>query len=163
MRILFRKQPLGRLRKKFEDMKKTDYRDFGCEGRWLVELSQDHVYWGALVVVMLHSTVPESWLNWCINHGGEHLALLCSTKVRVTLWLTVSQSVCLGVEPTLWTFDQILLPFQEFGSGICCPVCGSPSLTRGWACHSLVICLCVHLLTFLCFTLLSLSLSRTRT
>jgi hypothetical protein len=22
----------------------------------------------------------------------------------------------------LWTFDQILLPFQEFGSGICCPV-----------------------------------------
>jgi hypothetical protein len=34
-----------------------------------------------------------------------------------------SQSVlCLGVEPTLWTFDQILLPFQEFGSGICCLV-----------------------------------------
>jgi hypothetical protein len=26
-----------------------------------------------------------------------------------------SQSVCLGVEPTLWTFDQILLPFQVFG------------------------------------------------
>jgi hypothetical protein len=25
-----------------------------------------------------------------------------------------SQSVCLGVEPTLWTFDQILLPIQEF-------------------------------------------------
>jgi hypothetical protein len=35
---------------------------------------------------------------------------------------SVSQSVCLGVEPTLWTSDQILLPFQEFGSGICCPV-----------------------------------------
>jgi hypothetical protein len=33
-----------------------------------------------------------------------------------------SQSVSLGVEPTLWTFDQILLPFQEFVSGICCPV-----------------------------------------
>jgi hypothetical protein len=33
---------------------------------------------------------------------------------------SVSQSVCLGVEPTLWTFDQILLPFQVFGSGICC-------------------------------------------
>jgi hypothetical protein len=32
------------------------------------------------------------------------------------------QSVCLGVEPTLWPFDQLLLPFQVFGSGICCPV-----------------------------------------
>jgi hypothetical protein len=33
-----------------------------------------------------------------------------------------SQSVRLGVEPTLWTLDQILLPFQEFRSGIYCPV-----------------------------------------
>jgi hypothetical protein len=33
-----------------------------------------------------------------------------------------SQSVCLGVKPTLWMFDQILLPFQKFGSGICCPM-----------------------------------------
>jgi hypothetical protein len=33
-------------------------------------------------------------------------------------WQSVSRSVCLGVEPTLWTFDQILLPFQESGSGI---------------------------------------------
>jgi hypothetical protein len=36
------------------------------------------------------------------------------------------QSVCLGVEPTLWTFGQILLPFQEFGSGICCPISVGP-------------------------------------
>jgi hypothetical protein len=36
-------------------------------------------------------------------------------RVRVTLRLTVSQSVCLGVEPTLWTFDQILLSFQCLG------------------------------------------------
>jgi hypothetical protein len=42
-----------------------------------------------------------------------------SIRVRVTLRLTVSRSVCLGVEPTLWTFNQILLPFQEIGSGIC--------------------------------------------
>jgi hypothetical protein len=45
-----------------------------------------------------------------------------------------SQSVCLGVEATLWTSDQILLPFQEFGSGICCPLCGAPSLTTGRVC-----------------------------
>jgi hypothetical protein len=48
---------------------------------------------------------------------------------------SVSQSVCLGIEPILWTFDQMLLPFQEFGSGICCPVSvGAPSLTRGQVC-----------------------------
>jgi hypothetical protein len=33
-----------------------------------------------------------------------------------------SHSVYLGIEPTLWTFQQKLFPFQEFGSGICCPV-----------------------------------------
>jgi hypothetical protein len=34
-------------------------------------------------------------------------------RVRVTLRLTVSESVCLGVELTLRTFDLILLHFQE--------------------------------------------------
>jgi hypothetical protein len=48
--------------------------------------------------------------------------LLDAELVRVTLRLTVSQSVCLGVESTLWTFGQILRPFQVFGSEICCPV-----------------------------------------
>jgi hypothetical protein len=43
-------------------------------------------------------------------------------SLRLTVGQSVSQSVCLGVESTLWTFDQILLPFQECGSGICCPV-----------------------------------------
>jgi hypothetical protein len=33
-----------------------------------------------------------------------------------------SQSVCLGVKPILWTFDQILLLFQVFGSEMCCLV-----------------------------------------
>jgi hypothetical protein len=70
---------------------------------------------------------------------------------------SVSQSVCLGVEPTLWTFDQILLPFQVFGSGICCPVpVGRPFWREAGSVvlsHSLVICLSVHLLfTFLSFT-----------
>jgi hypothetical protein len=55
----------------------------------------------------------------------EHMndfGMLYRVRLRVTLQLTVSQSVCLGVEPTLWTFDQILLPFQVFGSEICCLV-----------------------------------------
>jgi hypothetical protein len=57
--------------------------------------------------------------------GDQHISRsvpLFGVIVRVTLRLTVSQSVCLGVEIILWTFDQILLPFQESGSGICCPV-----------------------------------------
>jgi hypothetical protein len=41
-----------------------------------------------------------------------------------------SQSVCLGVEPTLWSFDQILLPSQEFGSRICCTVSVGRPLSR---------------------------------
>jgi hypothetical protein len=47
---------------------------------------------------------------------------LLTVRVRVALLLTVSELVCLRVEPTLWTFDLILLLFQEFGSGICFPV-----------------------------------------
>jgi hypothetical protein len=70
-----------------------------------------------------------------------------------------SQSVCLGVEPTLWMFGQVLLPFQVFGSEICCLVLslwGALSHERpglSFVSHSVVICLCVHLLfTFLSFT-----------
>jgi hypothetical protein len=44
--------------------------------------------------------------------------------------LGCSQSVCLGVEPSLWTFHQILFPVQDFGSGICCPVFVWRPLTR---------------------------------
>jgi hypothetical protein len=51
-------------------------------------------------------------------------------RVKVTLRLTISQSVCLGVEPTLWTFDQILLPFKVFGSEICCLVSVGRPLRR---------------------------------
>jgi hypothetical protein len=77
-------------------------------------------------------------------------------RVRVILRLTVSQSVCLGVEPTSWTFDQILLPFQEFGlEFVVLSLWGALSDERPglpFVSRSLVICLCVHLLfTFLCF------------
>jgi hypothetical protein len=58
-----------------------------------------------------------------------------SNTVSQSHFTADSQSVSLGVEPTLWTFDHILLSLQEFGSGICCPVSvGAPSLTRGQVC-----------------------------
>jgi uncharacterized membrane protein len=51
-------------------------------------------------------------------------------KVKVTLRLTVSQSVCLGVEPKYGTFDQSFF-FESYSLVIF----GAPSLTRGRVCH----------------------------
>jgi hypothetical protein len=52
------------------------------------------------------------------DYGGSILTLLHTGSDCVSEsepeslygWQSVSQ--CLGIEPTLWTFDQILLPFQ---------------------------------------------------
>jgi hypothetical protein len=60
---------------------------------------------------------------------GEFLELLTNypfpikyRRVLVSTLLHQSESLygVLGVEPTLWMLDQILLPFQQFESGICC-------------------------------------------
>jgi hypothetical protein len=51
-------------------------------------------------------------------------------QVQVTLRLTVSQSVCLGVEPRPGLMTRYSLLFDSF-----CLVLGrAPSLTRGWVC-----------------------------
>jgi hypothetical protein len=47
-------------------------------------------------------------------------------KVKVTLRLTVSQSVCLGVEHKSGTFDHSSFLFQSY----CLVFFGAPSLTR---------------------------------
>jgi hypothetical protein len=52
-------------------------------------------------------------------------------KVKVTLRLTVSHSVCLGVEPKYGTFDQRFF-FLKLQS---CHFLGAPSLTRGRVSH----------------------------
>jgi hypothetical protein len=57
-------------------------------------------------------------LKCLINRATDNAISFCQSQSH---FKADSQSVCLGFEPTLWTFDQILLPFQEFGSGICCP------------------------------------------
>jgi hypothetical protein len=57
-------------------------------------------------------------------------------KVKVTLRLTtVSQSVCLGVEPNLRLLTRDFL----FSKLLSC-LCGAPSLTRGRVCHLSVFC-----------------------
>jgi hypothetical protein len=61
---------------------------------------------------------PSEMTN--LNRWATHVRV--RVRVRVTLRLRVSQLSCLSVEPTLWKFHQILLRFQEFESGICCPV-----------------------------------------
>jgi hypothetical protein len=70
---------------------------------------------------------------------------LVIVKVKVTLRLTVSQSVCLGVKPKFWTFDQIFF-FQNY----CFCLFGAPSLTRGRVCHvSLFVIEVYHSLVYL--------------
>jgi hypothetical protein len=51
-------------------------------------------------------------------------------KVKVTLRLTVSQSVSLGVEPHLGLMTRYLLLFDSYGLFFS----GAPSLTRGRVC-----------------------------
>jgi hypothetical protein len=54
-------------------------------------------------------------------------------KVKVTLRLTVSQLVCLGVEPNLGLLTRVFF-FQNY----CLVFLGEPSLTRGRDCHGSV-------------------------
>jgi hypothetical protein len=60
-------------------------------------------------------------------------ALLKAVRVRVILWLTVSLSVCLCVEPCLGLMTRYLFFDWKLQS---CPY-GAPSLTRGRVCHFL--------------------------
>jgi hypothetical protein len=64
---------------------------------------------------------------------GLHMAnsaAVISVRVRVTLQLTVSQSVCLGVEPNLG-----LMTRDFFFKVTVLSFFGAPSLTRGRVCH----------------------------
>jgi hypothetical protein len=58
-----------------------------------------------------------------------------SQRVRVTLQLTVSQSVCLGVEPNLGLLTRDIYLFIYFFLNYSLVLFGAPSLTRGRVCH----------------------------
>jgi hypothetical protein len=53
-------------------------------------------------------------------------------KVKAALWLTASQSICLGVKPNLGLLTRVF--FSSFSKLRSC-LCGAPSLTRGRVCH----------------------------
>jgi hypothetical protein len=76
-------------------------------------------------VCLLCSQFPRwlhlTWVSWAD----------CSwLKVKVTLRLTVIQSVSLGIEPHLGLVIRYLLFFDSYGF----VSYGAPSLTRGWVC-----------------------------
>jgi hypothetical protein len=58
--------------------------------------------------------------------------MICQSQGHFT---ADSRSVCLGVEPTSWTFEHILLPFQRVWVwNLLSCLCGAPSLTRSQVC-----------------------------
>jgi hypothetical protein len=70
-------------------------------------------------------------LHWANCRNCHEPTVQSSVKVEVNWRLTVSMSVCLGVEHPYGTCEQILLPVWKLLSCICV----APSLTRGWACN----------------------------
>jgi hypothetical protein len=82
-------------------------------------------------------------ISFTSGYALPYIAEFAIVRVRVTLRLTVSRTVCLGVGPPLWTFNQILLLFTF--SGLKCIVLSlwgalsdeRPSLS--FVSHSLVI------------------------
>jgi hypothetical protein len=72
----------------------------------------------------------KSWCHLFLVYLAELSCQLTWFKVKVTLRLTVSQSVSLGVEPHLGLMTRYLLLFDSYGLAFC----GVPSLTRGRIC-----------------------------
>jgi hypothetical protein len=60
----------------------------------------------------------------------KHVARKKNIEVEVVLRLTISQSVCLGIEHPCWTCDQILLPLGMLLFEICGLVCIGHPLWR---------------------------------
>jgi hypothetical protein len=80
-----------------------------------------------------------------IQLGAPATRLLCLPKVKVTLRLTVSQSVCLGFEPNLGLLTKDLFIYFFFLSKLLSCLFWAPSLTRGRVCQVSVFVIAVLL------------------
>jgi hypothetical protein len=78
--------------------------------------------------LFLQTLTPSTRQSLFLRSGSPY-SQTHQVKVKVTLQLTVSQSVCLGVEPLLGLMTRY--SFRKLQS---CPY-GALSLTREWVCH----------------------------
>jgi hypothetical protein len=69
------------------------------------------------------------------GYDGGILTRLHTGQSRVTLRLTVSQSICLGVEPTLGLWPDIISHLKVSVGKLLSCLCGASSLTIGRDCH----------------------------
>jgi hypothetical protein len=76
--------------------------------------------------------LPEqnSWPYFTVSFETPPTWRAVRVRIRVSLQLTVSQSVCLGVEPNLGLLTRDIF----FLTSLSCHL-GGPSLTRGQVCH----------------------------
>jgi hypothetical protein len=102
------------------------------------------------------SDVIISFTCWERDVWNPHKAISVRVRVtvRVTLLLTVGQSVCLGVEPHLRLMTRCLLTVWQLRS---CPI-SAPSLTRGRACLLSVWSLCQYIQEVLQFYMFNMNL-----
>jgi hypothetical protein len=106
------------------DWRQTKARSWGCNSATLF-LGDIHIH-GSLTF-----EIAKYGVLWDSGRTMTELARSSSNntilyKVKVTLRLTVSRSLCLVVEPLLVLLTKCLL--------LSC-VCGEPSLTQGRVCH----------------------------
>jgi hypothetical protein len=81
----------------------------------------------------------DNCLRNCAFYIYQPVFLCVCVEVEVTLRLTVSQSVCLGIEYPCGTCDQILFPVGMLLSEICCLISvGRPLQTDGSAICSVI-------------------------
>jgi hypothetical protein len=99
----------------------------------------------SLIRLLLSNCSTLLWSHWYWSrHYSTILTLNTITnspasrvRVRVTLRLTVGQSVSLGVQPNLGLLTRDIIFFFE---GHCPVIREAPSLTRGRVCHVSVFC-----------------------
>jgi hypothetical protein len=88
-------------------------------------------------------------LQWSYSNPLPHRGHVSKAESKVMLWLTVSQSTCLGSEPTLGLWPDIISHLKVYVAKFLSCLCGALSLTRGRVCH-LSVCMNIKYVHFTC-------------